>query len=204
MDYLNCPLSVVNLAGRIADELQERNFLDIIGVILQAGESRAEHFLDEAQRLDAEEPQLTLRGTRRRTKGGIFFHLARKAGFWPYSCQNRPLMTLNSPSGRVKKMKIKLSGRPKRIKQEDGYTVLIFEQRPLSAAVLPANLPSAPNTTTEIWVYVSLRNWSGALRDLAMNELAQLVVTGPAQINPQPPSLMVWCDSLEVTQHAQE
>lgn len=62
----------------IASALGEKNIIGIQKVVEVIGETRALSYLAETVRVEEKGGLMTKKGKRRRTRGGVWFHLVRK------------------------------------------------------------------------------------------------------------------------------
>jgi hypothetical protein len=143
---------------------------------------------------------LTKDGTRRRTPGGTFFHLARQhaspcerarlfsQGAAPQTPQAPTALTweeahallqtiATEPPGEARTMKLTLIGRPGKV--EVRPTCVIFRLQGKPPGSLPTGLPPVPAQPPMTWtVLVALRQWNRVKDSLAAHQDDQLILEG--------------------------
>lgn len=170
------------IARDIAHQLQETNpeAIEQIGLIVQRlGLEKAQEFLQETLKIEAESGIPVRDGSRCRTPGGTFFYLVRgkvsrkdRWAIWPHLAPKpKPpppppfeweerleiVPKLLEQVGENKTVKITLSGRPGRI-VEKGEVVLSSMQAS-KAPSLPKGLPPVPTDPTTYVVFIAQKQW---------------------------------------------
>lgn len=167
------------VARDIVHQLQETNLeaIEQIELIVQLlGLERAQEFLQEALKTEAEGGLLVRDGNRRRTPGGTFFYLVRgkvsrkdRWAIWPHLAPKpKPpsfdweerleiVPNLLEQVWESKTVKITLIGRPGRI-VEKGDVVLTSMQGS-KAPSLPKGLPPVPTDPTTYVVFIAKKQW---------------------------------------------
>jgi hypothetical protein len=175
------------VARDIARQLQETNLeaIEQIGLIVQRlGVEKAQEFLQETLKTEAEGGLLVQDGSRRRTSGGTFFYLVRgkvsrkdRWAIWPHLAPKpkpppppafewkerlKIVPKLFKRVGESKTVKITLIGRPGRI-VEKGEVVLTSMQGS-KAPSLPKGLPPVPTDPTTYVVFIAQKQWKKVAR----------------------------------------
>lgn len=221
------PLTV----DKLADVLHEPNIPLLRQVLRVLGVDRTAGLLVETLQCEATGGLRTKDGTRRRTPGGTFFHLARQQasprerarlfppGAAPPAAPRTPqaptaltweeahaiLQTIaTEPPGEARTMKLTLIGRPGKV--EVHPTCVIFRLQGKPPGSLPKGLPPVPAQPPMTWtVMVALRQWNRVKDSLAAHQDDQLILDGYPliQSNDTPIMLVQSCVSL-LQQRAQK
>jgi cell division septation protein DedD len=176
------------LAEQIADTLGEKQFLarkQIQSIVDRFGEEGAIALLQETLDIEANGGLLTSSGTRRRTIGGIFFHLAlqntqpmeryqlrqnfvrktmlekgeiKPRVIRPFKWQPQKLEELFERHGEITAVKIVLTGRPGRLQHYKEMIVTTMRGTGMPNQ-LPRGVPIPPSTPTDYIVYISSKQW---------------------------------------------
>jgi len=164
------------LIQEITKTLDEPNTWLVRKVVNIIGAERARAFLQQTLDVETNGGMLVASGQRRRTPGGVFFHLVRKnisaderkAIFhrakkkkatsqaqppvepptWT-ECQAYMRKLLAHPRGEISTMKLTLSGRPNQVAKAKTCTVCIVAGQPAPPS-LPRGLPTPPSTPVHL------------------------------------------------------
>ncbi len=188
------------ITAGIAQQLNETNPIALAHLerlVACLGADGAQALLAEALEVEAQGGLMTSDQKRRRTPGGVFFHLARqrlepaqRRIVWPKSPvaaapQTPPfpweerleiIPKLLQKIGEVSTVKITLIGRPGRI-IEKGEVVLTSMQSSGKAPALPKGLPTPPAEPTTYVVYIAAKQWR-KVREALKNPEDVLIVEG--------------------------
>jgi hypothetical protein len=190
----------------LAQVLQEPKVPLLRQVLWTLGIDRITALLTEALQVEAAGGMLTKDGTRRRTPGGVFFHLVRqqvtrsqREYLFPRAAPQTPqapaqpqtpLQVLTwdevptiiqelatAPAGEARTMKVTLIGRPGKVETR-GQAVL-FRMQGKAPASLPRGLPPLPSTPPMTWTaMVALRQWNRVKDSVTANQDDQLIIEG--------------------------
>jgi hypothetical protein len=194
------PHTARTLVSTIAGTLQEPNVDLVRRVVRVLGESRAQALLEETLNIEAAGGLLTLDQSRRRTPGGVFFHVVKattprklrmrifpppegspQAGA-PPSCtwtdvQEAIQALAGTTPGEAHTVKLTLIGRPTAT-QTRGQAV-IFQLTGKPPATVPRGLPPLPPRPPIVWtVLVALRQWNRVKDSLVAHPDDTLVIEG--------------------------
>jgi hypothetical protein len=188
------------LVSTLADTLQEPNIDLLRRVVRVLGETRAQAVLEETLTIEAAGGLLIADQSRRRTPGGVFFHVVKsttprklRARIFPpteaspraaslpsctWSDVQEAMQTLvGTTPGEAHTVKLTLIGRPTAT-QTRGQAV-IFQLTGKPPTNLPKGLPPMPKTPPIVWsVVVGLRQWNRVKDSLAAHPDDTLVIEG--------------------------
>ncbi|MFN8374707.1 MAG: phosphorylated adapter RNA export RNA-binding domain-containing protein [Anaerolineae bacterium] len=194
------------LAQEIADILGEKQPLarkQIETIVGRFGDDGALQLLQETLAIEANGGMLTNNGTRRRTVGGVFFHLAlqqteplqrtqirqnyvRKVMLQSgemkpsvprrFRWQQNKLEELFERHGEVFAVKIILTGRPGRVQHYKDMIVTTMKGTGIPNQ-FPRGVPTPPSTPTDYIVYISAKQWK-KVSDAIKNPDDALIVEG--------------------------
>lgn len=197
------------LVWTLASALGERNNLGAVrSVVRELGAERAQELARAALRIEAAGGMLTTSG-KRRTPGGIFFQLAREAGWPGYTPSGPPgprmglaavskrFEKLTETKGKIDAMIVQFIGRPRRALTSGGAVLLIFESRAEQDSV-PRGLPLPPTKPFEVRVMMSRREWTRVADEVRKNRHARLAIKGQAVDIPELGGLVIWADQVSV------
>jgi hypothetical protein len=201
------------LIAQIAEVLKEENTSLITAIIEVIGVERTKEFLQKALDIEAAGGMLTKDGARRRTPGGLFFHLVRggllrpeRERLWPEDYAQPPparRTTRVAPApplswadalklipeatqsvGEAKNVKVTLVGRPAKSVRQAEATVLAMKSK--TAPSLPKGLPVPPAGSAITWVvFVANRQFDKVRDSLAKDKEDNLVIEGYPIIDPK-------------------
>lgn len=210
------------LVATIADTLHEPNVQLVRRVVKVLGEARAQAVLEETLTLEAAGGLLTADQSRRRTPGGVFFHVvksttprklrlrifpppemgAQAACTW-HDVQEMIQALGGTTPGEAHPVKLTLIGRPTAT-QVRGQAVL-FQLTGKPPGTLVKGLPPLPRRPPLVWtVVVALRHWNRVKDSLAAHPEDQLVLEGYPVIDQDRPVLLVQSCRSVAMQRAQK
>jgi len=185
----------------LAQVLQEPKRALLTKVLRTLGVDRTAAILADTLQREAAGGMLTKDATRRRTPGGVFFHLVRQQAspqeqrrLFPHHAKpshpQAPLPVLTwdevhtfiqtlatEPPGEARTMKLTLIGRPGKV--ETRGQAVVFRMQGNPPASLPRGLPPVPSTPGLTWnVMVALRQWNRVKDSLATSQEDQLIIEG--------------------------
>ena len=188
---------------KLAEVLQEPNRPLLTQVLRTLGTDRTTAILTETLTCEANGGMLTKDGTRRRTRGGVFFQLVKQQATpherrrlfprpAPQHGQKKPqalavltweeastlMQTLaTEPAGEARTMKLTLIGRPGNV--EVRGQAVGFRMQGRSPGRLPRGLPPVPAQPPMTWtVMVALRQWNRVKDSLDAHQDDQLIIEG--------------------------
>lgn len=203
------------VAAQIAAQLGERAtppVRQIRRIVAALGAERARAFAQEALALEARGGLLVPDGSRRRTPGGVFFHLVkmRATARQRWQLFRRQLPRARPPAaseplppvpsvltwetrtaalrealgqkGVVHEVKIVLVGRPGAVVERPNCVLAAMEST--RGPSLPRGLPALPASPTTYTVYIAHKHWAGVSTALTNPDDA-LVVEGWAAFDPE-------------------
>jgi hypothetical protein len=185
----------------LAQVLQEPKRALLTKVLRTLGHARCSALLADTLTCEAAGGILTKDGTRRRTPGGVFFHLVRQQAspqeqrrLFPHHAKppqpQAPLPVLTwdevptiiqtlatAPAGEAHTMKLTLIGRPGNL--EVRPTCVVFRMQGKPPGSFPRGLPPVPANTSMTWhVMVALRQWNRVKDSLAAHQDDQVIIEG--------------------------
>jgi PHAX RNA-binding domain len=188
------------LVSTIADTLQEPNVDLVRRVVRVLGETCAHALLAETLKIEAEGGLLIADKSRRRTPGGVFFHVVKSttprklrarifpptetspraaslpSGTWS-DVQEAIQAVVGTTPGEAHTVKLTLIGRPTAT-QTRGQAV-IFQLTGKPPATVVRGLPPLPPRPPIVWtVMVALRQWNRVKDSLAVHPDDTLVIEG--------------------------
>ena len=203
------------IADEIADALDEKQYGPrklVRDVVDQCGADFAREVLRDTEEVMHAGGMLTNAGDRLRTKGGIFFYLARgrmtdetrEAIFPPRIVRDRRkeqvqtahlpdfdwsqraevLNTLLTEQGEVKSVNITLIGHPGKIETRKDVVITTMTHTG-GVSTLPRGVPSLPESPTVYTVYISLRQWNRIAETVQNTPEDPLIVEGVCAYDPE-------------------
>lgn len=206
-------------ANMIADQLgetEETPRTQILSIVRALGRTQARALLQQTLDLEAEGGMTVLDGSRRRTPGGVYFHLAYTTG--KNKRNGKPLkrpavkksegetpqpepMAVFAWKDRIAALqeaevekgnanvKITVVGRPSKIVDRGTCVVTVMESRKVPA--LPKGLPTPTGAPTKYSVYISSKQWKKVAEAIADPEDV-LIIEGFPTTDPQTSSIAVF------------
>jgi hypothetical protein len=192
-------LTVVQKITEALTETEPEPLKTIERIVKVLGEERALALFYETLRIETEGGMLTEDGSQRRTRGGVFFKLAKtrttgrerglifipkhpptpKAKPQPLSPEEWLAVSneaLNLVKGEISKVKITVIGRPGRVIEKG--EVVITSMQNTKAPTLPSGLPAPPSEPTTYLVYIAQKQWRKVKDSLNQNADDKLIVEG--------------------------
>ena len=189
----------------------------------------ARDVLRDTEKVMALGGMLTLEGDRMRTKGGVFFYLARgrmsdetrqiifpprtvrnkrkedraSAGLPPFDWPKRKevIQPLLAKLGEVETVRITLIGRPGEIETRKELIVTTMTHN-FSPPTLPRGVPDLPETPTIYTVYISARQWRKVEKEVLGSPDVKMVVEGICAFDPELETISV--HALQITTRSGE
>jgi len=191
---------------QLAAALQESNVDLLRQVLVVLGPDHTAQLLAQTLEVEAQGGMLIRNGSRRRTPGGVFFHLVRQQVtrsqrdyLFPRAAPQPPqgqapgqappqaltwdavppiIETLaTQPAGEARTMKVTLIGRPGKV--EVRQTCVVFRMQGKPPGSFPRGLLPVPADPPMTWtVMVALRQWNRVKDSLAANQDDQLIIEG--------------------------
>lgn len=199
-------------AVTIATALDEPNIRLIQRIVTRLGPAAALAFLAETLAVEAAGGLLTGDEARRRTPGGVYFHLVRgriakhdRWRLWPadrprpaavatWAARDQYLPAALAEPGGAMTAKLTLIGRPGRVIQA-GDCVITTLQSGDKLPPLPKGLPAPPAAPTTFVVYIAARQWRKVEATLQDPDDV-LIVEGLPIYDPQLPGLALLAQSV--------
>ena len=194
-------------AAQIGEKLGETSPKPVaqIGQLIEkCGLPFVEKIMAETEAIEAQGGLLTHDRKRRRSKGGVFFYLAKgqmdaalRAQIFPnfgkggdgtiappgieWAERIKPMKALRQAAGQISGLTVTLSGRPGKLHIDGSSVMTVIEQRQVKAPPYPKGVPhfDTIDGTTSYYVFMSRRHWKRVAKALA-DESDLLVVEGSA------------------------
>lgn len=202
------PESKKTAARRIADQLEEKDSKprkQITMIVQRAGIEFSDSVLEEVEKIEAEGGMMIENGERRRTKGGVFFYLARQRlpedvrddifSSWRSLRKKRQTYESQFPSfefdergdvveallaedrGELSDVRITLTGRPGKIDRREHLVITTMDYQAGDKLTLPTGVPDFPTDKVTYVVYVSAKQWEKVAKAIE-NPHDSLIVDG--------------------------
>lgn len=202
------PESKKAAARRIADQLEEKDSKprkQITMIVQRAGIEFSDSVLEEVEKIEAEGGMMIENGERRRTKGGVFFYLARQRlpedvrddifSSWRSLRKKRQTYESQFPSfefdergdvvealladdrGELSDVRITLTGRPGKIDRREHLVITTMDYQAGDKLTLPTGVPDFPTDKVTYVVYVSAKQWEKVAKAIE-NPHDSLIVDG--------------------------
>lgn len=177
-------------------------------LIEKCGLDFVKKLLEETDKLEAKEGIKTHDRKRRRTKGGVFFFLAKgrmdakiRQEIFPnfgkhangevtplgieWANRLEHIKPLQEEPGQVNNLTIKLIGRPGKVEIEGGTVMTVIEQKEVKAPPYPKGVPPFEDIekTTYYYVFISLKHWK-KVESYMDDETDMLIIEGTAIFDP--------------------
>jgi outer membrane murein-binding lipoprotein Lpp len=201
------PDQIKGAAAKIGEALGETSpkpVAQIRQLIEKCGLPFVEKIMAETEAIEAEGGLLTHDRKRRRSKGGVFFYLAKgqmdaelRAQIFPnfgkggdgtiappgidWEERVKPMKALRPDAGQISGLMVTLSGRPRKLHIDGSSVMTVLEQRQVKAPPYPKGVPhfDTIDGITSYYVFMSLRHWRRVEKALE-DETDLLVVEGSA------------------------
>ena len=198
---------ISQLARQVADALGEKSaqpITQIGGLIEKCGWQFVETVLAETEATQAAGGLLTHDRKRRRSKGGVFFYLAKgrmdpklRSAIFPnfgkggdgtiappgidWEDRVAPMKALRAEAGQISGLTVSLSGRPGQLRIDGSSVMTVIEQREVKAPPYPKGVPhfDTVDGVTRYYIFMSLRHWKRVEKALE-DETDLLVIEGSA------------------------
>ncbi len=195
------------LAKQFGDALGEtaaKPIKQIGQLIAKCGLDFVEKIMAETESTEAAGGMLTHDRKRRRSKGGVFFYLAKgqmdadlRGEIFPnfgkggdgsiappgieWSDRIEPMKALGTQPGQISGLTVTLSGRPGKLHIDGSSVMTVIEQRQVKAPPYPKGVPhfDTVDGVTTYYVFMSLRHWKRVEKALE-DERDLLVIEGSA------------------------
>jgi hypothetical protein len=206
-------MSNATVTQEIAQALGEPNSGLIRRVVEAIGAARAMELLIQAQDVEAAGGLMTSDGSRRRTPGGVFFHLVRQSAtpaenglIWTQTKRRRrpvrkaPVIeppswvdalklvmavTKAAKAGEVRTVKVTLIGRPKQMARAKSCMVCVMEGRSVPKD-MPKGLPMPPAEVKQSYVvFISDPAWERVEPQLKSDPADELIIEGWPYVDAQ-------------------
>lgn len=184
----------------IAAQLNEPN-TELIGKIVNTlGIERVSEYLQKTLTIEVEGGMMTLDGKRRRTPGGVFFHVVKgelskteRKQIFPkllgtqtkkkviqavrWEDAQKIAVAINQSPGKGATVQLTLVGRPKKVaKAGEGAVVVSLQGKPPGS--LPKGLPTPPDTGITWAVFIANKQWNKVKDSMTANAEDALIVEG--------------------------
>lgn len=194
-------------AAQIGEKLGETSpkpVAQIRRLIEKCGLPFVEKIMAETEVIEAKGGLLTHDRKRRRSKGGVFFYVAKgqmdaslRAQIFPnfgkggdgtvappgivWAERIKPMKALRQAAGQISGLTVTLSGRPGKLHIDGSSVMTVIEQRQVKAPPYPKGVPhfDTVDNLTIYYVFMSLRHWKRVEKALE-DESDLLVVEGSA------------------------
>ncbi|MDE2636228.1 MAG: hypothetical protein OXI30_07665 [Chloroflexota bacterium] len=201
------PDQIKGAAAQFSDALGETSPKPVaqIGQLIEkCGFAFVEKIMAETEAIEAEGGLLTHDRKRRRSKGGVFFYLAKgqmdaalRAQIFPnfgkggdgtiappgieWGKRIEPMKALHRDAGQISGLTVTLSGRPGKLHIDGSSVMTVIEQRQVKAPPYPKGVPhfDTVDGVTSYYIFMSLRHWKRVEKALE-DESDLLVVEGSA------------------------
>lgn len=201
------PDQISQFAKHVADALGEKSAQPIeqIGQLIEkCGWSFVEATLRETDATEAAGGLLTQDRKRRRSKGGVFFYLAKgrmdpklRSAIFPnfgkggdgtiappgiaWEDRIAPMQALGDEAGQISSLTVNLTGRPGKLRIDGSSVMTVLEQRAVKAPPYPKGVPHFDTIegVTSFFIFMSLRHWKRVEKALE-DETDLLVIEGSA------------------------
>lgn len=200
------------LAQQFGEALGEKHGQPVQQIILlieKCGLQFVEKIMAETEATESAGGLLTQDSKRRRTKGGVFFYLAKGQMDPQYLTEVFPnlvkhgdgnimppgiewadrlqhMQALRDNPGRINNLTVKLTGRPGALHIEGSSVMTVIEQQDVKAPPYPKGVPpfGSVDGRSTCYVFMGLRHWQKVEKALE-NEKDMLVIEGTVIYDPQ-------------------
>ncbi len=211
-----------DLTVSIARDLEEkgqRPKTQIKRIIKLLGEDFAKEILARVREVEANGGMLTFKGDRRRTPGGVFFHLAREAmpveakyqifdrwhakrvylqekqsDYEPFDWENRKNLLDQSQAnkGEVIDMEVILKGRPEVIGRYENLVILSMADQINPNITWPVGVPNPPDIPVQYTLYVGALQWKKVGEMLDKFKTDEVIAEGQMAYDAETESMAVY------------
>ena len=214
---------VADEIANLLDETQHGPRKLVLGVVEQCGVNFAKEILRDTEEVLAAGGMLTAAADRLRTKGGVFFYIARgrmsdearNAVFPSRNVRNRRktgatesysapfdwaqrleiLQPLLDEQGEVASVKITLIGRPGKIDERQELVITTMSHT-VGSPTMPKGIPAMPDKPTLYTVYMSAKQWRKVAPVLDEESDDMLIVEGMCAYDPEVSGMAVYANRL--------
>jgi len=195
------------VAEDIARQLGEKSRKpkrQIFLIVKRCGIEFAQKLLEDAKEIENSGGMMTQDGKRRRTLGGVFFHLARQqippeirqeifyswrietqqrleqeAQFDPFDYAERKAVvpSLLEDIGKVEDVKVTMVGRPGKIERRQNLVIFTMQDSVKEETALPRGVPHPDPLPVDYTVYISANQWE-RVEDAIENPQDELMIDG--------------------------
>lgn len=197
---------IYTTADMIAEHLREEDvgaWRRILRIVVACGVDFSLDALRETYIIESNGGLLIEDKSRRRTMGGVWFHLIKHSISdelrdqlfqfvprkqarsqkpkkviepFPWTDRKRVLQAALKGPGKVRIVKVTLVGRPVHVIEEPQCVIMAMKDTPRTSS-LPKGLPEMPKNTTTYGVYLSLKHWA-RVKDALQNPDDELIISG--------------------------
>lgn len=204
---------VKEIAGKL-EETDETPVQQIQMIIEMLGAEFAREVAEETLRVEEAGGMMTHNGERRRTKGGVFFYLAKgkmdhqqRIAIFPnfgsgtkgrvIDWQERMdiVPPLFEDKGQVRTMRIILQGRPGKVEIVDNSVITTIEHMH-GPTPFPRGVPHPPEQSTVYTVFMAIKQWE-EVAEAIQNPKDELVIEGTCMWDPELKTIAVFAQQLE-------
>lgn len=206
------PEDIQKEAKKIAEaigETEEQPINQVAQVIEKCGLEFAQKVAEQTEKVEADGGLKTHDGKRRRTKGGVFFYIAKgqmdakiRSEIFPNFGKNangevtppgieweeriEHFKSLVEETGFVKNLTVTLIGRPGKLHIEGGSVMTIIEQKEVKAPPYPKGVPPLENIEdkTIYYVFMGLKHWQKVEKSLE-EPTDMMIIEGTAVYDPE-------------------
>jgi hypothetical protein len=173
-------------------------------IVKRCGVEFAQKLLEDTKEIESNGGMMTQDGKRRRTPGGVFFHLARQrippeirqeifyswriesqqriereAQFEPFDYTERDTVIpgLLEDRGKVQDVKVTMVGRPGKIERRQNLVIFTMQDSVKEETALPRGVPHPDPSPVDYTVYISANQWE-RVEEAIENPQDELMIDG--------------------------
>jgi hypothetical protein len=190
-------------------ETDDKPIQQVALIIEKCGLEFAQKIAEETEKIEASGGMKTHDGKRQRTKGGIFFFIAKgrmeaavRQEIFPnfgkhsdgevtppgieWADRHEYLKPLLEEPGQVNNLIVTLIGRPGKLRIEGGSVMTVIEQKEVKAPPYPKGVPpfESVEKITYYYVFMSLKHWQKVEKALE-DETDMLIIEGTSVYDPE-------------------